>query len=329
MSTPRQPGASRPSWWGPVAAAVALAVVAGLAWWGLRPRAGEPSAASTTVVTVSPSPTTTAGPTPTPSVPSTTPSATSVPPTTSQALPVFYAGPELRQAGAERWVLAREFVRVDVPAGVDASALATAAVGLALRGAPDPNPNGYAGAWPAGTTATVRVEPGAIEVTISAAGSPALSPERQKIAVQQLVWTATAAAQSAGPVSISVAGGGPIFDGVPAGTFSRPPSETDYEVLSPIWVDAPAAGAVLPAGSPVVATGLACVFEGHVEWELQHEGATVKDGYTQAASGCPGRGAWKVDLGALPAGDYTLRMFTETQDGGGLGAQHLVPFRVG
>ena len=325
MSTPVS---SRPGWWGPVAVAVAVAVIAGLAWWGLRPGQGEPTATGTPTVTTTV--------TPSPSAPSAsgTPvapgSSTTAPvPGAQQALPVFFVGPQTGQPDAKRWGLVREYVRTTVPAGADASALATAAVGLALAGVPDPNPNGYAGAWPSGTTAVVRVGPSDIAVTISGPGVTGLSDSRKRLAVQQLVWTATAAAQKAVPVAISVTGGGLIFDGVPAGTFSRHPSETAYEVLAPIWVDAPASGETVAAGA-VTAGGLACVFEGTLQWQVLagSGGAVVKEGHTQAASGCPTQGAWKADLGTLPAGAYTLRVFATSAEDGSLSAQHLVPFRA-
>ncbi len=46
-------------------------------------------------------------------------------------------------------------------------------------------------------------------------------------------------------------------------------------------------------------------------------GTTVSTGHTTASSGCPQRGSWQVDLGALPSGTYTFRAYEAPASGSG------------
>jgi len=67
------------------------------------------------------------------------------------------------------------------------------------------NPYGYQQPWKAGTSATVTVSDNLITIRLSQAGKSGLTSQQQKIAVQGLVWTATAASGMNVPVRVEVA----------------------------------------------------------------------------------------------------------------------------
>ena len=89
---------------------------------------------------------------------------------------------------------------------------------------PADNPNRFVAAWPAGTTARYVALPAPeVGVSLSGPGVTGLTEEAQRLAVQALVWTVTAAVQQAGaPVPVTVASGGPIFETVGTNVFKRP-----------------------------------------------------------------------------------------------------------
>lgn len=240
-------------------------------------------------------------------------------------MPVYFVGPY----GNQKWGLVREFLTANLPAGADPAAKATAALNLALNAQPYTNTDGYLQPWPAGSSAQqVVVRPSEIEVVLSGPGVKGLTPEQQRVSVQQVVWTATAAVQQNLPVRISVAGGGPIFETMPPSVYKRPATTESYRDLAPIWVDTPSRDQVLPAGSPVVVKGQACTFEANVLWELRQGTTVVKKGNTTASSGCPTQGSYSVDLGVLQPGAYQFRAFELSAKDGSLSAEKVVSFTV-
>ncbi len=311
----------RPRWLAPVGAAAAVAAIAAAAWIGLRPGSSAPVVAATGSSSASVSPSSAAS-----SATTATTSATTTPaPGPTQAVPAYFVSPY----GSGKVGLVREFLPAPLQPGADVTAKVTAALNTALNAQPYVGTDGYLQPWPAGTTAsTVGVSPAEITVELSAAGLPGLTPDQQRVSVQQVVWTATAAAGSNVPVRISVAGGGKIFDTMAANTYQRPASDQAYTDLAPVWVDNPSRGQVLPASAPVVVTGQACTFEANVVWELKQGGAVVKQGNTTASIACPTQGSWSVDLGTLPAGDYTFRAFQVSQKDGSVDGQKVVSFSV-
>jgi hypothetical protein len=167
-------------------------------------------------------------------------------------------------------------------------------------------------------------------VSLSGPGVTGLPTDVQRLAVQALVWTVTAAVQQASaPVPVTVASGGPIFETVGTTVFKRPADDRAVEELASLWVDSPYAGQALPAGRPVVVTGQACVFEANLAWELRQGGSVVATGHTMADSGCPRQGSWSVDLGALAAGAYEFRAIDVSAKDGSITFQNIVPFTVG
>jgi hypothetical protein len=195
------------------------------------------------------------------------------------ALPVYYAGVFQGQA-----LLYREYVPVHtVDRGRDAAALSIAGK------AADPD---YTSLWPAGARlVSYRVSSGVAEMVLSAA--PRQFPA---MAVQQLVYTVTAADQSVRTVRIS-------YGAVTVGPITRAdPSST----LAPVWVLAPAQGATVH--SPVLFSGTASVFEAVVSYELDSlDGTKVAGGSWLATTGT-GIGSWSGRL-SLPSGQYVIKAF--------------------
>jgi len=329
-------------WWAPMAAAAAVAAIVVAAWIGLRPGTAPPPIPATpsTTAPVSPTPSTapstngTGSPSTDPSTPSTpatpaTPARPATPaPLVAVALPVYYLAPPTSPDG--RYGLVRVFVPGQLPTAATLAQKADAALAAAVT-VPADNPNRFVAAWPAGTTARYVALPAPeVGVSLSGPGVTGLPEEAQRLAVQALVWTVTAAVQQAtAPVAVTVATGGPIFETVGTNVFKRPGAEQQFEELATIWVDSPYADQVLAAGKAVVVTGLACVFEANVTWELRQDGSVVKQGHTMATSACPQQGSWSVDLGTLARGAYQFRATEISMKDGSIAFQNVVPFSVG
>ena len=240
--------------------------------------------------------------------------------------PVYYAAPG---TPVNRWLLYRDFVRATMgDDGLDARV--TTAVNLALSqpevwGPAMPGQDDYVRAWAPGTRVTASVAADRISLTLSAAGVDGLHLDAHRMAVQALVWTATAAAQRTIPVSIQVARGGPVVGGIPAGLFRRP-ADTTRE-LAPIWITSPGRFATV-WDSHVVVEGQACTFEGTVQWELSLNGIPVQGGVVTATTACPERGTWRVVLDGLAPGRYTIRALEADAATGALFAAQSVAFTV-
>jgi hypothetical protein len=319
--------AHRRPWLSPLAAAAAVAVIAAGAWAVLRPTATPPPVPATPSVTVPVTPGPSTPPTSSGTATATTGTGTPVP-TMAVALPVYYVAPPASAGG--RYGLVRVFVPGQLPEGASPAQKADAALAAALT-VPATNPNRFLAAWPASTTARYVALPAPeVGVSLSGAGVTGLPPDVQRLAVQALVWTVTAAVQQASaPVPVTVASGGQIFETVGTNVFKRPVDERAFEEIATLWVDSPYAGQALPVRRPVVVTGQACVFEANVTWELRKGGSVVTKGNTMATSACPQQGSWTVDLGALAAGTYEFRAIHVSAKDGSVAFQNIVPFTVG
>jgi hypothetical protein len=308
-------------WLTPVAAAASVALIGGVAAWGISTRGGSPQ--TTAAV---PSTSTTAPPAGS-KLPGSNPGGAGA--TTAMALPVYFVG--TTSGTGDRFGLYREFVRTPVPAGASRAQKAKAAVTVALN-AQQFKGESYLQPWSGTSVRDLTVTPSLITVTLSDSGAKGLKPEQTKLALQGLVWTAQAAnGLGLVPVKFKVADGSTKLFGAytTTRTYNRPAKGLEYQVLAPIWVSFPEQNQVLPAGAPMVAEGQSCAFEGTTQWQLKRGGATIKSGTTQATSGCPERGTWKVPLGALPRGAYTFRMYeVSMQDGQGITAETSRTFTV-
>ena len=202
---------------------------------------------------------------------------------------MYYLAPPTSSDG--RYGLVRAFVLGQLPAAATLAQKADAALAAAMT-VPADNPNRFVAAWPAGTTARYVALPAPeVGVSLSGPGVTGLPEQAQRLAVQALVWTVTAAVQQAtAPVAVTVASGGPIFETVGTNIFKRPGAAQQFEELATIWVDSPYADQVLAAGKAVVVTGQACVFEANVTWELRQGGSVVKQGHTTADVRVPSAG---------------------------------------
>jgi hypothetical protein len=325
----------RQRWLVPAAAAAAAVLVAGTLWAVNRPSTQTPPVAATSTDTRTPSASpSTATSTGTPSTgPSTVPTQTATGPTTSIAppatkdlsVPVYYLGPVV--SGSDDVRLFREFVRTSVTQPSSPESKALAALTLAMGDAP--GSSSYVSAWAGMRPLSVTVDADRIGVTLSG-GLPSGTPVSAELALQQLVWTAQAAVgQGTRPVVLSVEGGGEVAPGVPSGReHQRPGDEAAvYDVLSPIWVDEPARGAVVKAGAPLTVKGIASTFEANVEWELLRNGTSVEKGFTTATMGAPKRGTYGFTTTKdLAAGSYTLRVFSSSARDGSLEFEQRIPF---
>jgi hypothetical protein len=250
---------------------------------------------------------------------------TAVVPTATWAMPVYEV---VTGTSTQPWLLNRTFITV--PDAGDRTARVQAAITALLSGTTSDGKQiaiyGYQQPWTAGTTATVTVADTQIGIVLNQAGATGLSADQQRIAVQSLVWTATAAAQLNVPVRVEVTGGKAVFATKPAGNYARPASTTSYTDLVPIWADSPTPGATVTV--PVTVTGQACVFEAQFSWELLQGSTVVKSGNTMASIACPDYGTYSIPLGSLSAGSYTIRLYDLSMKDGSVFYETRVPFVV-
>jgi hypothetical protein len=128
--------------------------------------------------------------------------------------------------------------------------------------------------------------------------------------VQQLVHTVTAADPSVRAVRLLVEGRPveTLWGAVDtSGPLTRGPAA---EVLGPVWLDV-ADGAVVSGRFG----GTASVFEATVSWQVRQGSRVVQEGFSTAAEGAPGRGAWSGELD-VPAGSYELWAFESSAEDG-------------
>ncbi|RKT77666.1 immunoglobulin-like protein involved in spore germination [Terracoccus luteus] len=278
------------------------------------PPATTASAPSTTTSTSPPpSPTTPAAPT------------TDTPPSTSPDLPVYVAGPVVD--GSSRLVLFRTWAPTDLPRG-DVARRVQAALGLALGAPAKGTP--WVSLSPGTTVESATVADSGITVTLAApldGGSDAATA----LAVQQLVFTAQAAAGKPSPVTLDVADGSTdVAPGVAAGsTLQRPDATTAATLLSAVWVDQPSGGETVSAGKPLEVTGTASTYEATVVWQVLRGTTVVEKGSATADAAAPRRGSFTFTTAApLPAGSYTVRVLAESAADGSVVAEQRVPVVV-
>ncbi|MGH3443836.1 MAG: Gmad2 immunoglobulin-like domain-containing protein [Nocardioidaceae bacterium] len=212
--------------------------------------------------------------------------------------------------------LYREFHKVTTTDGLTA-ALSLAVGRAADGGSSKPSDPDYSAPWPSGTTIE-GVGHGNDQITVNL-GGPALaqrpagmSEATAKIAIQQLVYTATAASQQTVPVRF-------LIDGNAATTLlgvDVSPSVKrgdSFKVLALVWISSPGEGAHV--SSPFTVTGVGALFEANAVWELKQGGKVVKQGHTTAEQCCTmAPYSFKV---SAPPGDYTLVVHDSDASGSG------------
>ena len=255
-------------------------------------RSGEPAAVRTSAVPV---PTT---------APSAAPSAApaSAGPTGTSARAVYYLhdtgkGPRLY----------REFHRRPATTGV----VRDAVTAMLTEAAVDRD---YTSLWPRDATVRgARVDGTTAFIDFSAAVRRSSSgAEGEAASLQQLVYTVTAAAPTVKQVQLLVEG--KTVESLWGHADTRKPltRQLPAEILGPVWVLTPADGRLARGGT---FGGEASVFEATVSWELVQGGKVVKEGFTNASQGAPGRGPWSAKAD-VPPGDYVLRAFESSAEDG-------------
>lgn len=194
-----------------------------------------------------------------------------------------------------------------------------AAVGVAPQ---DPD---YFTPWPAGTSiGPVSADKDLITIDLSSADAPSngkglderpagMSQETAFVAVQQLVYTATAATQSNVPVRFLL--NGQETDRLLGFPTSQPVTRAeDTSVLAGVWIIDPGEGASIPSGFEV--SGVGNFFEANVVWELRQGDKVVDHGFTMSEEAFR-MAPYSFKLEAEP-GDYTL-VVTDTDPSDGEG----------
>ncbi|WP_432534080.1 Gmad2 immunoglobulin-like domain-containing protein [Kineococcus arenarius] len=237
------------------------------------------------------------------------PTGTGAASTTGGSLPAGSATVPVYWLGGQPQLLFREYV----PAG-DAADDATNALRAMLGGQPsDPD---YASPWGPDESATVTARDGRLVVDIAAsAASGDADAGDVTAAVQQLVYTVTAAAGEDAPVEIRVDGEAEplVFGYAVPETVSRAPQA---DVQAPAWITA------VDTGTPgeVVVEGVGSAFEGTLLYTVTDaSGAEVTRGPAQA--GANGAFAEFSVTIPLPAGEYTVLVERPDESGGAAGAQ--------
>lgn len=191
------------------------------------------------------------------------------------AVPVYFVNDT--RAGLR---LAREWIPVDSPRNAIEEAI--------TRMIAKPPVPLYDTLWnPATEVRSVEVGDGTISVDLGVSGTPIIRGEPD-IAIQQLVYTATAAASlvdpdyGSMPVRIFVDGEpADDLDGVDVSEVLRRAAPLDVRQL--VQLNEPSQGATVR--SPVRVRGDAAVFEANLLWELRQDGRVVDSGFETTGDG--------------------------------------------
>ena len=167
--------------------------------------------------------------------------------------------------------------------------------------------------WNNGTKVNSVSVVGGVATVDLTLGRISLGAESEQRAIDQMVWTLIENDPAVTSVKFTIDG---IVSESLAGhvdfsqVFTLAPS---YEVLASVWIDLLDRSDV---SNPVSITGSACTFEANVAWELTQGGDVVSSGATTAATACPDRSDWSIDLGELAPGNYVLKVSdTSAEDG--------------
>jgi hypothetical protein len=179
--------------------------------------------------------------------------------------------------------------------------------------------------WNNGTKVnSVSVVEGIATVDLSL-GRISLGAESEQRAIDQMVWTLIENDPTVTSVKFTIDG---LVSESLAGhvdfsqAFTLAPS---YEVLASAWIDLLDRSDV---SNPVSITGSACTFEANVAWELTKGGDVVSSGATTAATACPDRSDWSIDLGELAPGNYVLKVSDTSAEDGSLIFEDTKAFTV-
>ncbi len=226
-------------------------------------------------------------------------------------IPVYWVA-ESRKA----FRLYREFRTVPDVGGPIASAVAAMTRMTPL----DPD---YQTPWKPASTVTVNQTGSVLTVDLSAdaISNTQVGSELAGTAVQQLVYTATAAASVAGTPATTVT---ITIDGQPADAWGvvrlgePTPRAPLSEVQAHAWVTTPQEGDVLPAGA-VTFKGFGTSFEANFVWKVTTAaGAEVAQGSAMGGTGSGGFGEFTFTA-TLQPGTYVVEVRTDDPSGGAEG----------
>jgi hypothetical protein len=184
---------------------------------------------------------------------------------------------------------------------------------LRPHSAADPD---YAGGWPAGANVRAVSVSGAVAtVDIAGATTNPVDPAVLPVAVQELVWTATAVSPTVSRVHL-------LVDGRPVSQLwsvpiADPLVRASSDVLAPIWVIDPQQGSVQGKTFTAHIDGIA--FEGTAVFRvLDSHGATVLQQTIHVGStAVPARATASVVV-TLPSGSYTAQGYVVSAKDGSI-----------
>jgi Immunoglobulin-like domain of bacterial spore germination/Sporulation and spore germination len=144
-------------------------------------------------------------------------------------------------------------------------------------------------------------------VTATFATGPVLSGAGAEIAVQQVVWTVTAADPTVTKVRV-------LAPGLPAALTATAAGRGDQlDLLAPVWLLDPVDGGA--SGAPMTVSGTASVFEATVGVEVSRGSVVLARVTATASVGAPGRGDWSAKV-MVPPGDYVVSAFEVSEKDG-------------
>ncbi|GAA5198869.1 hypothetical protein GCM10023322_73190 [Rugosimonospora acidiphila] len=230
-------------------------------------------------------------------------------------LPVYYLGPS--GVGGR---LYREYHQIPV-AGPSAARRIEAALG-AMFGLPAADPD-YRSPWPGGArVGAVTVDGATASVDLTGAGTGDADPATARMAVQQLVWTATATSVLPGQAT-GLSGVRLLLDGRPATSLWGTPLPAQplrrgpaAEVLAPVWVIDPQQGTVQGHSFTVNLAGIVPGATMRLR-VLGAAGAVIIDRTVRLSAAAPQVGTASVAIDDLPSGGYTVEGYVAPARGGG------------
>ncbi len=256
-----------------------------------------------------------AGPTPSPAATSGSPAQSTAASTSSSkeltGIPVYWVAESRRS-----FSLYREFRAVPDTGGPVASAV-SAITSL------EPLDPDYMTPWRPASRVSVSQSGTAITVDLSrdAFANTKVGSELASRALQQLVYTATAAAQKAGTPasSVTITVDGAAFDAWGVIGLGEPMTRAPLaDVQAQTWVTSPQEGDDLPAGR-VTFMGFGTTFEANFVWEVRKDsGAVIAKGNAMGGTGDGTYGDFSFTV-PLTAGTYTVKISGSDPSGGAEG----------